>query len=85
MHAHCSRCDRTVHADYEHPRARKWAKVYFLLPIPFVPLLPIMMSDYAVMLPMLMVYMLGLGPVHRLLRDPALCDDCGAIVEPTQA
>lgn len=80
MRGHCARCDRDVEAAYERPRLRRWAKVYFLLPVPFVPVFPIIASDFSVMLPLLMVYLLGIGPVLGVLRDPASCTTCGAMV-----
>lgn len=66
---------------HRQPRLRKWLKWYFVLPLPFVPVFPIMAADYAVMLPGIMVYLLGVGPVLGVLRDPACCDECGAYVE----
>jgi len=79
MRAHCERCEAEVEATHRNPRARKLARLYPLLIVPFIPVLPIIAADFAVMLPMLMIYMLGAGPVIGILRDPPLCDDCGAI------
>lgn len=81
MRAHCERCSTEVDASYRRPRARRLARGYPLLIVPFLPFVPIIASDYVVMIPMLMVYMLGLGPVLAILRDPPQCDDCGAIVK----
>ena len=80
MLAFCARCELEVDAVHGHPARRKWAKLYFLLPIPFVPILPIMAADFMVSLPMVMIYLLGVGPVLGMLREPPLCGDCGAIV-----
>ncbi len=76
---YCERCGRDVEAAYRSPTRRKWAKLYFALPLPFVPLFPIMAADYFVCLPGIMVYLLGIGPVLAILRDPLHCTDCGAI------
>lgn len=81
MRAHCERCAAEVDASYRRPRARRYARGYPLLIVPFLPLIPIIAADYVVMLPMLMIYMLGAGPVLAILRDPPVCDDCGAIVK----
>jgi hypothetical protein len=78
MRAHCERCVADVDASYRSPRARRFARWYPFLVVPFLPVLPIIAADFAVMIPMLMIYMLGLGPVMAILRDPPLCDDCGA-------
>lgn len=57
-------------------------RLYKLIWIPIVPILPIMASDYVVSLPLLMLYMLGFGPVLGVLGDPPRCSDCGANTEP---
>ena len=81
MRAHCERCATEVDASYPRPRARRYARGYPLLIVPFLPVIPIIAADFAVMIPLLMVYMLGAGQVIAILRDPPLCDDCGAIVK----
>ncbi|MCA9662321.1 MAG: hypothetical protein KC486_28535 [Myxococcales bacterium] len=81
MRGHCQRCAREVSASYKQPALRRWVKVYFLLGAPFIPLLPIIGSDFAVMLPLTMVYLIGLGPALAVIRAPAFCDDCGAFIE----
>lgn len=83
MRAHCERCAAEVDASYRSPRARRIARGYPLLIVPFLPVIPIIAADYVVMIPMFMIYMLGLGPVLAILRDPPLCDDCGAYVKAT--
>lgn len=81
MRAHCERCAVEVDVSYRQPRARRLARAYPLLIVPFLPFIPIIAADYVVMLPMLMAYMLGLGQALAILRDPPHCDDCGAIVK----
>jgi hypothetical protein len=83
MRAHCERCAAEVDASYRRPEARRYVRWYPLLIVPFLPVIPIIAADYVVMIPMLMIYMLGLGPVFAILRDPPVCDDCGAIVKAT--
>jgi hypothetical protein len=82
MDGYCQRCRADVQGVYANPGMRKVARVYLLLPLPFVPVLPIMAADYVVCLPLLMVWMLGVGPVLRILHDPACCPDCDANVTP---
>jgi len=80
MRAHCERCQHEVEGAYAHPRLRKIAWGYLLLVVPFIPVLPIIAADYVVMIPTLMLYMLGLGPVFAVIRDPPMCVDCGALL-----
>ncbi|MCX4240350.1 hypothetical protein [Paraliomyxa miuraensis] len=82
MHAHCERCQADVEATHRNPKARKLVRLYPLLIVPFIPALPIIASDFAVMLPLLMIYMLGAGPVIGILREPPLCNECGAMTRP---
>lgn len=88
MHAHCERCRANVEASYRNPSGRKLARAYPLLILPFIPVLPIIAADFAVCLPLLMLYMLGAGPVIGILREPPLCNECGAmtrVLEPSRS
>ncbi len=78
----CGRCEADVAGEYPNPRLRKLAKVYFLLPIPFVPLLPIIASDFIVMIPLTMLYLLGIGPALAWTNAKPVCPTCGAFVHP---
>lgn len=80
VNAHCERCDEVVEGVYRHPKLRLVAWGYLLIAIPIIPILPFMASDYVVSLPLLMFYMLGMGPVFAIIRDPAVCSDCGAFL-----
>jgi len=77
----CRRCEAEVEAVYEHPKLRRWSRIYFLLPIPFVPLLPLIASDYILMIPLLMLYLLGAGGALRFVIEKPTCSVCGAFVE----
>lgn len=81
MPHYCRRCEREVEATYSQPRLRRVARAYFFLGVPFIPFLPIIGSDFAVMLPLTMLYLLGIGPARRILGEAASCDECGADVE----
>jgi len=78
----CRRCDEDVVPEYENPKMRRWAKFYFLLPIPFVPALPIIAADFAVMIPLTMLYLVGVGAALRYVTAKPLCPECGAFVDP---
>jgi hypothetical protein len=76
-----TRCDRAVEVEYRYARAtRKWVRLYLLMPLVLLPFFPILAADYILALPMCMLYMLGIGPVLVIARDPALCCECGALV-----
>ena len=79
-HGFCERCEAVTEVTYDEPQLRKWARVYMMLGIPYIPLSPIIGSDWAVMLPLTMLYLLGFGPALGILREPPKCDDCGAAV-----
>lgn len=56
-------------------------RFYLLLPLPFIPVIPIIASDFVVMIPLLMLYMLGLGPVFSIIQESPMCPSCGADIE----
>jgi hypothetical protein len=70
-----------VDVTYEHsPRLRRWIKAYFYIPLMLLPMLPFLAGDFAVSLPLMMAYMLGIGPALGIMRDPPTCNDCGALI-----
>lgn len=81
-HGYCTRCDRQVEVEHRVAYStRRWVKYYLYMPIVLVPAFPFLAFDYVVALPICMLYMLGIGPVLMLVRDPALCCECGALVD----
>jgi hypothetical protein len=81
---HCVRCDRDVKVEYEHsPAMRRWWKAYFAIPFLMLPAVPFLAGDYVVSLPLMMAYMLGIGPVLAVIRDPPTCARCGALIPAT--
>lgn len=80
MRRDCERCKCEVDAAYDDPELRRWVKFYFWLGVPFIPALPIIGSDWAVMLPMTMVYVVGFGPAYGIIKEPPKCIECGAAV-----
>ena len=81
MRGYCERCKEEVEAVYDDPKLRKWIKGYFYIALPFIPLTPIIGFEFSVLLPMTMVYLIGLGPAIGILREPPKCCDCGAAIE----
>lgn len=79
MRRDCARCEREVDAEYDDPKLRRWVKGYFWLGAPFIPFAPIIGSDYVVMLPLTMLYLIGFGTALRVLQEPPKCCECGAV------
>jgi len=78
----CVRCEREVAVAYEYSATtRRWLKLYLYVPaVMLLPMLPFLAGDFAVSLPLMMAYMLGLGPALSIVRAPPLCVDCGALI-----
>lgn len=82
---HCLRCAREVAVEYENSATkRRWWKAYFLVPVALLPASPMLASDFAVCLPLIMAYMVGLGPVLAIVREIPTCVDCGALILPPE-
>lgn len=81
-HGYCARCNHQVEVEHRYSHSvRRKLKLYLYLPVLFVPFFPFLASDYIVALPTMMLYMIGIGPVLTIVRDPGVCGDCGALVE----
>ena len=79
--AHCLRCDHEVEVEHRYsPRLRRALKAYFVLPVLLVPLFPFLAWDYVFSLPVMMLYVVGMGPALSIIKDPATCSVCGAYV-----
>ena len=78
----CGRCAQNVEGVFENPKLRRWSRFYFLLPIPFIPLAPLIASDFIVMIPLSMLYMVGVGAALRFVTEKPTCPTCGVFVEP---
>jgi hypothetical protein len=79
---YCRRCATHVPATRKFPRLRHVARAYLILPIALLPVLPFVAGDYLVSLPVMMAYMLGIGPLLVIVKDPAVCAHCGALLDP---
>jgi len=79
--AFCARCDHEVDVEHRHSRRlRRLLKGYLLIPLLSLPAFPVLASDYVFCIPAMMLYMLGIGPVLVIVRDPPLCCECGALI-----
>jgi len=82
-HQFCLRCDHEVAVEYQHSAAqRRWWRLYFLVPVFLLPASPMLASDFAVCIPLMMAYMVGVGPVLAIIREQPTCGDCGALIFP---
>ena len=77
----CPRCDREVEVQYEYSAAaRRWWKIYLCVPLVLLPAFPFLAADYVFSLPLMMAYMLGIGPALAIVREPATCVECDALI-----
>lgn len=77
----CTRCARAVAVEYRYSRRlRRLLKGYLFIPILSLPAFPLLASDYVFCIPAMMLYMLGIGPVLVIVRDPPACSECGALI-----
>ena len=82
---HCARCLHDVELEYEHSAAkRRWWRLYFLIPLFLLPASPFLAGDFAVSLPLMMAYMVGMGPVLAIVRETPTCAECGALILPPE-
>jgi hypothetical protein len=78
---HCTRCQRDVAVEYQNSAAmRRWWKLYFTVPVFLLPASPFLAADFAVCLPLMMAYMVGMGPVLAIVREQPTCVECGALI-----
>lgn len=54
--------------------------MYLFMPIILLPMFPFIAWDYVIALPIFMLYMMGIGPVLLIVREPGVCCECGALV-----
>ncbi|HEY8375103.1 MAG TPA: hypothetical protein VIK91_01385 [Nannocystis sp.] len=82
---YCLRCARDVAVEYQNSAARRrWWRAYFLIPLFLLPASPFLAADYVVCLPLMMAYMLGMGPVLAIVRERPTCAECGALILPPE-
>jgi hypothetical protein len=77
----CARCDQQVEVERKYsPQTRRRVRLYLFMPLILVPMFPFIAWDYVIALPIFMLYMLGIGPVLLIVREPGVCSECGALV-----
>jgi hypothetical protein len=80
--AHCTRCAQEVDA------VRPWAgylwlkRGWFAGLLLLLGLMPIILSEITVLLPLAMVFAMAGGPLLMLSSQPVTCSDCGAEISP---
>jgi hypothetical protein len=75
---YCARCARDV-VPVRPWRGFLWTKRAFYLGLLLVGcLMPILLSEITVLMPLAMTFGLAAGPVHALAAQRATCSDCGA-------
>jgi hypothetical protein len=55
-------------------------KGYLMIPIALLPVYPFAASDFAVSIPLMMIYMMGIGRALSIVREAPTCTDCGALI-----
>ncbi len=75
--AHCPRCVRSVHVVSVWP-GFVWAKrAWYAGLVLLTCLMPIILSEITVLLPMSLLFAAAAGPVHMLAAQRASCRECG--------
>ena len=76
--AHCSRCAHEVEVLDVWP-GYVWAKRGWYVGLVLIcALMPVILSEITLLLPLAMVFAAAAGPVHSLARERASCTECGA-------
>lgn len=78
---YCSRCARDVSLLRPWPGFRWLKRVWYVGLLGVVALMPIILSEITVLLPMAMVFAVAGGPVLSLAAQPTTCRECGAAVD----
>lgn len=79
-HCYCGRCTRDVVPVTAWPGFR-WVKRAWYAGVLLVALLmPIILAEITVLLPMALVFAMAAGPVHSLAAQRSTCSECGAEV-----
>lgn len=81
--AHCPRCDRNVTALVAW-RGFVWAKfAWYACLLVMCALMPIILSDLFVLIPLAVLFTFAAGPVHFLAAEKDSCRECGLSIERT--
>jgi len=85
-HVYCDRCARDVAPVRAWPGyiwvKRAWYAGLLLIAL----LMPVIMSEITLLLPLAMAFGMAAGPIHSLSAQRSTCSDCGAeIASPNRA
>ena len=83
--AHCSRCAGTVVATWPWPGWRRLRRVWLAIVFGLVVLSPLYLADIHGILPAVLVFVAGIGPLNALAAIAPTCLTCGAAVQPLPA
>jgi hypothetical protein len=77
---YCSRCAREVPLMRPWPGFRWLKRAWYAGLLVVLALMPIILSEITVLLPMAMIFAVAGGPVLSLAAQPVTCKTCGAVV-----
>jgi hypothetical protein len=80
-HGYCARCAREVSLLRPWPGFRWLKRAWYAGLLLVVALMPIILSEITVLLPMAMVFAVAGGPVLALAAQPVTCRECGAAID----
>jgi hypothetical protein len=81
---HCGRCKRDVRTVRPWRHWRKIRYVYFAILGVAVFGTPVLLCDGFVLIPLLMLFIVAIGPLNTLVHAQPTCADCGAVVAVTR-
>lgn len=80
-HGYCARCAREVSLLRPWPGFRWLKRAWYAGLLLVVALMPIILSEITVLLPMAMVFAAAGGPLLSLASQPTTCRECGAAID----
>jgi hypothetical protein len=75
---HCGRCNAQVSVLSPWPGFRWVKRCWYVGLLVLFALMPIIMAEITLLMPLALVFALAAGPVHALAAQKATCRDCGA-------
>lgn len=77
---HCGRCKRDVRTVRPWRHWRKVRYLYFAILGVALFGAPVLLCDGFVLIPLLMLFIVAIGPLNTLARAQPTCAECGAVV-----
>ncbi len=75
---HCGRCNATVSVLVPWSGFRWVKRAWYACLLVLFALMPIVLAEITILLPMALMFAMAAGPVHALAAQKATCRDCGA-------